>query len=91
MQFIPMLANFVYSVLSGYRDGARNTVENFSFNYNNLYNPNAVVAVSNGMQAVKLCCDKIFRFFTGGAVSRIMAKKAAVAVPGSTVVNVTFR
>jgi len=87
-----MLANFVYSVLSGYRDGARNTVENFSFNYNNLYNPNAVVAVSNGMRAVKLCSDKIFHFFNWWCgVPYNGQKKAAVAVPGSTVVNVTFR
>ena len=32
-----------------------------------LPNQNAMVAVSNGMRAVKLCTNKIIQFLTGGA------------------------
>jgi len=32
-----------------------------------LPNPNALVAVSKGMWAVKLCINKILQFLTGGA------------------------
>jgi len=32
-----------------------------------LPNPNALVAVSNGMRAVKLCTNSILQFLTGGA------------------------
>jgi len=31
------------------------------------YNPNALVAISKGMKAVKLCFNKILQFLTGGA------------------------
>jgi len=42
-----------------YGDSVDNTVE--------LPNPNALVAISNGMRAVKLCNNKILQFLTGGA------------------------
>jgi len=32
-----------------------------------LHNLNVVVAVSKGMQSVKLCSNKILQFLTGGA------------------------
>jgi len=32
-----------------------------------LPNPNVLVAISKGMQAVKLCTNKILQFLTGGA------------------------
>ena len=32
-----------------------------------LPNPNVLVAISKGMRAVKLCCNKIIQFLTGGA------------------------
>ena len=46
---------------NAYGDSA---VENSSL----LRNPNALVAVSKGMWAVKLCTNKILQFLTGGVV-----------------------
>jgi len=48
-----------------YSDGVDSTAENSSYLLPNL---NAVIAVSEGMQIVKLCfSNKIFQFLTGGA------------------------
>ena len=49
-----------------------------------LPNPNALVAVSKGMQAAELCTNKILQFLTGGAcklrLTLIMAVKKVVVV-----------
>jgi len=49
-----------------------------------LPNPNALVAVSEGMRAVQLCPDKLLRFLTGGAgITQVVlcnGHKAAVNV-----------
>jgi len=51
-----------------YRDGADNTVEAGELQ-RFLPNPNALVAVSKGMRAVKLCTNKLLQFLTGGAAN----------------------
>ena len=55
-------------------------------------NPNALVAVSKGMWAVKLCTNKIFQFITGGAgyhkLTCIMAIKRVVCWLGWLLVMV---
>ena len=57
--------NFVqfFSITLGYGNSVGNTEELQHL----LHNPNALVAVSKGMQAVKLCTHKILQFLTGGA------------------------
>jgi len=45
-----------------YRDSVDNTVEENSSVFSN-----ALVSVSKGMRAVKLCTNKILQFVTGGA------------------------
>jgi len=51
----------VLVIITRYGDSVDNTVEHL------LPTPNVLVAVSKGMQAVKLCINKILQFLTGGA------------------------
>jgi len=50
-----------------YGDSEDNTVDENSGLRRLLFNPNALVAVSKGLRAVKLCTNKILQFLTGGA------------------------
>jgi len=51
-------------LIKRYGDSVDNTVEE---NYSVFLNPNALVADSKGMRAVKLCTKEILQFLTGGA------------------------
>jgi len=57
--------NYKFSYFRWYGDSVDNTVEKNSSRL--FHNPNALVAVSKGMWAVKLCANKILQFLTEGA------------------------
>ena len=44
-----------------------------------LRNPNALVAVSNGMWAVKLCSNRIVQFLAGGAYCAVAARRCLLS------------
>ena len=62
-------------VHTGYRDSVDNTVEK---NSSVLSHPNVPVAITKGVQAVKLCTNKILQFLTGGAGKRRLTCIVAV-------------